>query len=527
MSKRSTDVLFQLIQSLEKAEKRHFKLYIKRSSSNENLKIVQLFDAMDKMSEYDEKILLKKLPSVQKIQLSNLKAHLYKQILASLRLLKSTDSIDLQLNEQFDYAHILYKKGLFLQSLKILEKAKETARANHKFTFLNQLIALEKRIESLHITRSMQDRAESLSEEAVMVARQIDMVARLSNLSLQLYSWYIKHGHARNEGDETEIKLFLKNNLPNGSWKETGFYERLYLYQSYTWFAFIRQDFLQYYRYTQKWVDLFEEIPLMKRVETGHFIKALHNLLNSHFDLRNHSRFSETLEQLETFAKTERVQENDNFRIHTFLYIAQAKLNQHFLRGTFKEGLSLIPEIREKLEEYSLFIDPHREMVFNYKIASLYFGSEDYNTCIDYLQKIVNDNVGLRYDLQCYARLLHLIAHYELGNFELMEYLSKSVYRFMAKMENLTSFEEEILKFLRRSFYIPRDRMKTELEKFLEKVKHFERNRFQTRVFVYLDWISWVESKVYNKPMYTIIQQKYLADKRSDAMRKRKLVQPA
>ena len=36
-------------------------------------------------------------------------------------------------------------------------------------------------------------------------------------------------------------------------------------------------------------------------------------------------------------------------------------------------------------------------------------------------------------DLQCYARLLHLMAHYELGNFEIMESLIKSVYRFMAK----------------------------------------------------------------------------------------------
>jgi hypothetical protein len=524
MSKRSNDILFQLIQSLEKAEKRHFKLYIKRSSSNENLKIVQLFDAMDKMNEYDEKVLLKKLPSIQKTQISNLKAHLYKQILASLRLLKSADSIDLQLNEQFDYAHILYKKGLFHQSLKILEKAKETAKANHKFTFLNQLISLEKRIESLHITRSMQDRAESLSEEAVQVSRQIDVVARLSNLALQLYSWYIKNGHARNEEDEEKIKLYLKHHLPNGSWNEKGFYERLYLFQSYTWYAFIRQDFLQYYRHAQKWVDLFEEVPLMKRVETGHFIKGLHNLLNAHFDLRNHRRFSETLQELEKFAQTERVQENDNFRIHTFLYITQAKLNQHFLRGTFKEGLSLIPAIEEKLEEYALFIDPHREMVLDYKIASLYFGSEDYDTCIDYLQKIINDNVGLRYDLQCYSRLLHLIAHYELGNYELMEYLSKSVYRFMAKMENLTLFEEEILKFLRRSFYIPRDKMKIELGKFLEKIKHFERNRFQTRVFVYLDLVSWVESKVYNKPMYKIINEKYLNDKRSSYSEKKKLM---
>src|SRR6476660_9582683 len=188
MSKRSTDILFQLIQSLEKAEKRHFKLYIKRSSSKEELKIVQLFDAIDKMKDYDEKVLLKKLSGITKPQLSNLKTHLYKQVLASLRLLKSADSLDLQLNEQFDYAHILYKKGLFLQSLKILEKTKELAKANQKMTFLAQAIALEKRIESLHITRSMQDRAESLSAEALEVSRHIDMVARLSNLSLKLYS---------------------------------------------------------------------------------------------------------------------------------------------------------------------------------------------------------------------------------------------------------------------------------------------------------------------------------------------------
>ncbi|HEY1023321.1 MAG TPA: hypothetical protein VGE06_13470, partial [Flavisolibacter sp.] len=213
MSKRSTDILFQLIHSLEKAEKRHFKLFIKRNSSNEDLKIVQLFDALDKMEEYDDTKLLKKLPTVQKSQLSNLKAHLYKQVLASLRLLKSADSIDLQLNEQFDYSHILYKKGLHLQSLKILDKAKETAKANQKINFLIQAIALEKRIESLHITRSMQDRADSLAAEAEEAIKHVDMVTRLSNLSIQLYSYYIKHGHSRTEQDEQRIKDFLKDRL--------------------------------------------------------------------------------------------------------------------------------------------------------------------------------------------------------------------------------------------------------------------------------------------------------------------------
>ncbi len=515
MIKRSSDILFQLIHALGKAEKRHFKLFIKRNSSNDNLKIIQLFDAIDKLNEYDESKLLKKLPTVQKTQLSNLKAHLYKQVLASLRLLKSTDSIDLQLNEQFDYAHILYKKGLFMQSLKLLERSKEVAKANQKFTFLIQAIALEKRIETLHITRSMQDRADSLSLEAIEVSDHINMVTRLSNLAIQLYSWYIKNGHAINREEEIKIETFFNDHLPAGSFDQKGFYETLYLCQSLCWLSFIKQDFLKYYRYSQKWVDLFESKPLMKRVETGHYIKGLHNLLNAHFDLRNYKPFVSTLQQLELFAKQDRVVDNENFRIQSFLYLTQAKINLHFLQGTFKEGLALIPGIEENLSTYNLFVDPHRVIVLNYKIAALYFGSGDYSTCIDYLQKIINDNIGLRYDLQCYARLLYLLAHYELKNFELLEHLSRSVYRYMTRMKSLTLLEIEIIKFLRRSFFIAPHQMVPQLKIFLERIKGFGTDRYQTRVFAYIDIISWVESKVYHKPLSTIMNEKYATSKRN------------
>jgi hypothetical protein len=478
------------------------------------LKIVKLFDVLDKSKEYEEKNILKKMDGVTRPQFANLKTHLYKQLLASLRLLKATDSLDLQLNEQFDHAHILYKKGLFMQSLRIIEKAKDTAKANQKFNFLPQLISLEKRIENLHITRSLRDKANILSAEANEVSRHIDVVARLSNLALQLYSWYIQHGHARNKEDEKDIRVFMKENLPADAWIQTGFYERLYLYQSFSWYAFIRQDFIQYYRYTQKWVDLFTEQPLMIRVETGHYIKGIHNLLNAHFDLRNHKGFEKTLKQFEKLAQTPRVKEHDNFRIQAFIYLSIARINQHFMKGTFKEGLALIPEIERKMEKYSLFVDLHRVLVINYKIAMLYFGSGDSETTIDYLQKIINDKTDLRYDLQCYARLLHMLAHYELGNDMLMESLSKSVYRFMAKMSNLTSIEEAMIKFLRQSMPLSPRQLKPELEKFLHTVKHLEKNRFETRAFAYLDIISWIESKVYNKTMGEVIKQKYLSSKR-------------
>ena len=64
MPNRSTDTLFQLIKTLEKSEKRNYKLYANRNSSSEELKGVQLFDALDKMDYYDEATLLKKNPVV-------------------------------------------------------------------------------------------------------------------------------------------------------------------------------------------------------------------------------------------------------------------------------------------------------------------------------------------------------------------------------------------------------------------------------------------------------------------------------
>ncbi|MCU0404452.1 MAG: hypothetical protein MUE99_07865 [Chitinophagaceae bacterium] len=513
MANRNTDILFQLIHSLEKAEKRNFKLYIKRNSSRDDLKIVRLFDALDKMDDYDEAILLKKLKDVEKPQLANLKTHLYKELLASLRDLKSSESIELQLNEQLDYARILYNKGLFQQSLRFLEKAKEIGFTYGKYNFLSQVISLEKKIETLFITRSMRERSEKLAEEAIEVSGHIYRVFLLSNLAVKLYSFYIENGHARNRAEEKEVIELFTLNMPPQAKKAKGFYELLYLYQSYTWFAFIRQDFLMYYRYSKKWVDLFETHPIRIRVETAHYIKGLHNLLNAHFDLRNFKAFRKALESFEKFQDTPVCQQHENFRVHTFIYIMSAKINWHLMTGTFKDGLKLIPELEDKLQGFGQQVDQHRIMVFNYKIAMLYFGSGDHSRSIDYLQNIINQPVDLRYDLQAYARLVHLMAHYELGNYDLTEYLSKSVYRFMAKMKNLTVVEEEIFRFLKTSFRVSSRQLKPELEKLLSNIKHLEKNRFETRAFAYLDIISWVESKVYGKSMEQVIFEKYQASR--------------
>jgi hypothetical protein len=508
MPNRQGDIVFQLVKSLEKSEKRNFKLYVRRNSTLSNLKVIQLFDAMDKMSFYDEGLLLRKYPQLKKGQLSNLKAHLYKLILSSLRVICQEDHISLYLNEQIDFAQLLYNKGLYLQSLRILDKAKELAKEKHQLSSLQQILDFEKKIEGLYITRSMQDRADKLTNESAQTNHQLSNAAQLSDLALQLYSWYIKNGVARNSRDLAEVKSFFEFRLPKREEITQGFYEQLYLFQSYAWYAFIRQDFLQHYRYSRKWVELFEQYPEMIEVETAHYIKGLHNKMAAHFDFRQVNELKLCIEHFERFARRKKITENENFKILCFQYLYQAKINLHFIEGSFSEGLTLIPHLKEQLLRYEQYIDQHRILIFYYKIACLYFGSGHYEKSVDYLGKIINWKTDLRSDLQCYARLLHLIAHYEIGNNDLIEYLIRSVYRYMAQMENLSGVEEAMFQFLRQSFSMRREEITTAFEKLLKKIRKLENNRFESRAFLYLDIISWLESKLQGVDVQTVIRRK-------------------
>ncbi len=180
MPNRSSDALFQLIKSLEKSEKRNFKLYITRNSSSLDLKSIQLFDAMDKMEEYDEAQLLNKNKNIRKAQLSNAKAHLYREILSSLRLIRHEDNIDIQLHEQLDYARILYNKGLI--SAKPADAGPDQGECAGCITRRRscwKCLFFEKTIESLHITRSMQDRADQLAGELDAVNERLRLISQL------------------------------------------------------------------------------------------------------------------------------------------------------------------------------------------------------------------------------------------------------------------------------------------------------------------------------------------------------------
>jgi len=249
MTSEQKDNLFVLVKSLTKSEKRQFRLYVGRMGSNEDSKFLNLFQLLDKINRYDEKVILKR-GIVTKQQLSNLKAHLYKQILISLRMNPAHKNIRIQIREQLDFATILYQKGLYKQSLKVLEKAKIQAIRNEEKYSAYDIVELEKVIESQYITRSLSNRAETLIFEADQLRIQNNLATQLSNLSLQLYERLIKAGYAKSDEEFREITKFFYENLPKLNYDDLGFREKLWYYKAHVWYSFLTQDFLSTYRYS-------------------------------------------------------------------------------------------------------------------------------------------------------------------------------------------------------------------------------------------------------------------------------------
>ena len=148
------EAVFDLVKLMSKAEKRNFKLYATRLDGNEDAKFLKLFTALDSLEQYDEARVLSLCPEISKQQLPNLKAHLYKQILTSLRLLNVQHSTTLQIREQIDFVKILFDKGLYTEAQKVLEKVEAKARATEQWSAVLDIVDLQRQLKVLSYSTS-------------------------------------------------------------------------------------------------------------------------------------------------------------------------------------------------------------------------------------------------------------------------------------------------------------------------------------------------------------------------------------
>lgn len=493
------DPLFNLINSLDKAERKNFRLYASRNSnSSKSPKFLRLFDLIDKQKEYDEVKLKNQIGKITNSQFSNLKRNLATQVLKSLRLIHIQKEMNLQIREQQDFAQILYGKGMYLQSLKVLDRAKSLAiKSNHNFLLL-EILEFEKLIESRHITRSrkIKNKVENLIDTSTEVKNTVANSTDLANLNLKISGMYIKMGHVKSETEKFFVKEYFDTHIEHIKVHDMSFMEQIHLHQAKMWYHYILLDFEKCVLHCKSWVDLFNEKPIMIQKDPDLYMRGLHYLLIAAFYVRDYDTFFQYYEIFEKFFKKKSKAFNKASEFIHFIYGYNAKLNNHFIKGDYQQAEELIPQILKKIKQLDLVMDTHRKIIFYYKIAWIYFAQNKWSKAIDYLNKIENlERVHLRDDILCYCKLITLICHLELKNHEWVDNQIINTRRFCKKVNEMNPAIELALDYISKLNSSLNSEKATLTENLVPKFVRLFEHMYVKRAFIFFNFELWIKSK--------------------------------
>jgi hypothetical protein len=503
------DELVKLITSLTKSEKRYFKMF--SSIQNGEKGYLKLFEAVEKLGDYNEDVLRKMFEGEDFIKrLPAVKNYLYAQLLKSIRIIHSGETVDSQLKEMVEEVSILYDKRLYKQCGKILDKAEELANKNE--LILQQIeinIWKEKiSIESLNPNAFEKKLSDTTEKEIYLLGLQKNN-ALFRNLHNQILIINKKMKEARNEQELIQFNDIIKNPLLQSPYNALSFDARHYFYQTHLIYNHAKGDNEKCLLYAEELLKLLEGFPDKIKEKPKMYISALHNVLLSKIQLHNYDNFLETLAKLRDFPV-----KSLNTEVNRFVSASIFEMVMYLDSGEFTKSISIRETIIGGLKKYEDKINTIEEITLLYNLFYSYFGTGEFSKALGIINKLLNEyQKELRYDIQSAARILNLILHYELKNTMLLEYNAVSTYRFLYKSKRLYKLEAIILNFIKKKMpdiYTEKD----ELEAFVELRKEFieiSEHPYEKKAFEYFDYISWLDSKIEKKSFEEIVQRKFMS----------------
>jgi hypothetical protein len=511
---KSSNDLFQLISSMSQTEKRYFKVYASKHVLGEKNKYVKLFEAIEIQSEYDEDTIRREFKAEKFLkQLPVAKNYLYSLILKSLNLYYTENSPVSKINELISGAKILFGKELFKPALNILARARELCIRHDNSLKLLETMSLEKKIIAGSLTlKDIEKRTEQIVEQEKKSAEKLKNYNDYYYLLLKSYLLLTREGAVtkfRTSAELGEFDKIMNNPLMKKENMALSYEAKICFYKIHTIYHGKKGDFKKSSAYSNKLIEFIESNPDNLREDITDYIIALNNQLVNIRNMKDYKGFMDTMAKLKSISVQYKGSLPLKIRVTIFISTYLTELLMHLELGQFDTGLLLIPEIEKGLEKYKGKINIRFELTFYYGIASTYFGLSRYNEALLWTNKIINQPLDSGLDLVCFAKIMNLILHYELENYDLLEYILKSTYRFLSQRKRVYEFEFSVLNFVRKSFRVKTDKelrkLFTELRDELIKIsaKPFEKNALDE-----LDLVSWLSSKIENHPLSEILKRK-------------------
>lgn len=483
------EYLFQLIKSLTKSEKRHFKLFSSFQGGNKSY--LDLFDQLDNQKAYDEKKLLN--GNISPNNLSVAKSYLNAQILRSLRNYHSSMSVPAKVHTYLKDIEILYQKRLVPQGQKTLKKAQSLCLKHELFGLQLVLLNWERRLNQLSDTPIRSEEAIYKEQHSLLV--QQNEVIELQSLYNQIIEFKQQYGYARGE-DLDRLEAIIDHPALESPDPLKSVRARYYYHIIASNYYYMVGRFEDGYNASLSLVNLD-----LSAQEDYEYLNATleHTSSCLFFERPNEALFY--LGQVQKIIDTLPIGKYEQMRIKVFYYRSNYELMIYTDACDADKIRAKIEEIEAGLQQYAGLLSKEMEFVIASSITYSKFVLGELKSAKSWNSTILNaSKKNVRIDIYNAARIIQLFILAELEQYDVLTYELNSAYRYFHSLhKKFQKFAIELLviEHMRRLTNLP---TKAEIPAFTKGfeerlLEHIESADYHSKEDTELP-AMWVRSKV-------------------------------
>lgn len=489
---KSSPELFELIQAMTPSEKRFFRLQATRHEKKAGNHYLELFDAINRQDDYDERVLRDTSDKKHKHRFATEKNYLHNLLLDTLNFYhRSRPSI--AIFNQLTMIDVLHGKKMFAACLRIARKGKQETLRQERFFPALSFIRWEATI--LTLSGKQADALPVIAQEQDIVAKLALQTSMMHGV-IQMRVW-LDTGKMPLRQAEAEV---LRMHRAFRAGEKAGRITFLTLYYYYSASALYagyknKQELRKKnYMYVHQWL---EEHPWILRDVPHIYHNNMNNIVNAFITMKQYNAALVWIRKQRGFM-AEYGLKNDAMSARIFLNTYENEIFIYALQEKYSEGIALVKAIDTGIRKFGRQYEGEQYDLFM-ALAIFLYGGNDRRGAARWLNRIltVKSDIRARAEIIITAQLLLYIILAEQRDYSFTAY-GRSLER---KLNQSDTFRSGLLVF--QFVRLHADKRRTnekQLQHLFRKFRNAVKTEQERGIIKHFDFSAWMGKQLAAKP---------------------------
>lgn len=481
----ASNQLFLLIQSMSKQEKRYFRIFSSRHSTEKN-NYYTLYQVIERQKEYDEDAIIKLLKEHQFVnRLSIAKTRLYDQILRSLSSFHAQKSIDSDLFFTLQSIEILYTKALYKAAWKKLHSGIKLAEKHEKHEILLQLNKWKQRLIEKDNYQSMDIRhIDDLKEADATILKQIKAYNALWHIKSRIFK-ILFYGNENSSKDLLNIQLLMEEHVDPLAIDSLSVRSKFLYHHMHSAFYYAKRDLSASYSHLEQNLNLLNDFGWLFADNPFAEISILSNMSYIGIKLGMKEEIKPIFDKMIKW-NNHLDQADENLKVRWFYSYYSIYLIKQIHLSNCDINDPELENINEGFEKFQNKIPTLRKVDLKMMLSVFYHKADENRLALKTVHDLLNE-LSLKQNQSLYfiARFYYLILLIELNKKDYFEVAWISTKRMLKNSDYSNSETEALSEFF--DCYIKEDGSLTDILERAEKAIISENSFF--------DFKEWLRNK--------------------------------